>query len=88
MGVGERPRVDAAQPAVLDDLADDALGVRVIGGDQDVERLAATSPSTSVPANVVLNAFTTFAPGAFRAISWAAEPASIVSGVKVGSRWG
>ena len=42
-----------------------------------------TWPSTSVPAKVVLNALTTFAPGAFCAISWAAEPASTFSGWKV-----
>src|SRR4051812_29994522 len=43
----------------------------------------ATAPSTSVPANVVLNALTTFAPsGAAAAISCAAEPASSAKGSK------
>ena len=46
------------------------------------------SPSASVPAKVVLNALTTFAPGAFCAISWAAEPASTVSGAKVAKSTG
>ena len=40
VGARERPGVDRPQAAVLDDLADDGLGVRVVGGEQDVERLA------------------------------------------------
>jgi hypothetical protein len=41
-----------------------------------------------VPAKVVLNAFATFAPGAFCAISWAADPASRLSGWKVSGSTG
>jgi hypothetical protein len=54
--VGERADVDRAQAAAGGELRDGGLGLVVVGGHEDVERVPATWPSTSVPAKVVLNA--------------------------------
>ena len=38
-GAPQRARVDRAQAGVLDELGDRALGLLVVGGDEDVQRL-------------------------------------------------
>jgi hypothetical protein len=48
----------------------------------------ATRPSSSVPANVVLNAFTTRAPGAAAAVACALDPASTTTGSKASTSSG
>jgi hypothetical protein len=77
---GQRSSVDGAESAVLDELADSALGFLSSEARNTSGGWPATSPATGVPAKVVLNAFTTRAPGAFWAISAAAEPALTVTG--------
>jgi hypothetical protein len=65
------------------ELLDRALGVVVVGGEEDVERLPGDLALNERAGEVVLNALTTLAPGTVAAISCATEPASIVSGSKV-----
>jgi hypothetical protein len=58
----EQPDVDGAQPVVGGQPRHRLLGGRIVTGDEDVELLATDLAWQSVPAKVVLNAFTTDVP--------------------------
>ena len=78
-GVRERAGVKDSQAGALGQRADLSLGVVVVGGDEDVERLAVDPALDERAGERGVEALTTFAPGPVWAISCATEPASTSS---------